>query len=178
MSIFRKYKEHLSDVLYIWRQEILQVFKDEGVLMFLVVVPLGYPLLYSWIYNNEALHETPVAVVNQSHSVLSRQFINDCDATPDVQVKYYAQDLDEARSLISRQLVRGIYPVGFRHPYQSWRTRCHQCLLRHVAHACLQGRLSDCHGGGSSSWCWHKNQKSRQLHQARGRHHRPATRRQ
>ena len=111
MSIFRKYKEHLSDVLYIWRQEILQVFKDEGVLMFLVVVPLGYPLLYSWIYNNEALHETPVAVVNQSHSVLSRQFINDCDATPDVQVKYYAQDLDEARSLISRQLVRGIYLI-------------------------------------------------------------------
>ena len=87
------------------------MIKDEGVLMFLVVVPLGYPLLYSWIYNNETLHETPVVVVDQSHSALSRQFINDCDATPDVQVKYHAEDLDEARSLISRQLVRGIYLI-------------------------------------------------------------------
>ena len=111
MSIFRKLKEHVTDVLYVWRQEMKQVIRDEGVLMFLVIVPLGYPLLYSWIYNNETLHETPVVVVDQSHSALSRQFINDCDATPDVDVKYYAQDLDEARSLISRQLVRGIYLI-------------------------------------------------------------------
>ena len=112
MSTFlKRLREHFTDVFYIWRQELLQVIKDEGVLMFLVVVPLGYPLLYSWIYNNETLHETPVVVVDQSHSALSRQFINDCDATPDVQVKYHAEDLDEARSLISRQLVRGIYLI-------------------------------------------------------------------
>lgn len=111
MSIFRKLKEHVTDVLYIWWQEMRLVVKDEGVLMFLVVVPLGYPVLYSWIYNNESLHETPLAVVDHSHSALSRQFIHDCDATPDVDVKYYAQDLDEARSLVSRQLVRGIYLI-------------------------------------------------------------------
>ena len=111
MSIFRKLKEHLTDVLYVWREEMKQVIRDEGVLMFLIVVPLGYPLLYSWIYNNETLHETPVVVVDQSHSALSRQFINDCDATPDVDVKYYAADLDEARSLVSRQIVKGIYLI-------------------------------------------------------------------
>ena len=112
MSIFRKYKEHLTDVLYIWREELKQVIKDEGVLMFLVIVPLGYPLLYSWIYNNESLHETPVVVVDQSHSALSRQFINDCDASSDVHIAYYAEDLDEARSLVSRQLVRGLYFIS------------------------------------------------------------------
>jgi ABC-2 type transport system permease protein len=111
MSIFRKLKEHITDVLYVWRQEMKQVIRDEGVLMFLVIVPLGYPLLYSWIYNNETLHETPVVVVDQSHSALSRQFINDCDATPDVDVKYYAADLDEARALVSRQLAKGIYLI-------------------------------------------------------------------
>ena len=104
-------REHFTDVLHIFRHELVKVVKDEGVLMFLVVVPLGYPLLYSWIYNNESLHETPVVVVDQSHSALSRQFINDCDASPDVQIKYYAEDLDEARSLVSRQLVRGIYLI-------------------------------------------------------------------
>ena len=109
--MFERLKQHITDVLYIWRHEMIRVFKDEGVLMFLVVVPLGYPLLYSWIYNNETLHETPVVVVDQSHSALSRQFIHDCDASPDLDVKFYAEDLDEARSLVSRQLVRGIYLI-------------------------------------------------------------------
>ena len=112
MSTFlNRLREHFTDVFYIWRHEMVKVFKDEGVLMFLIVVPLGYPLLYSWIYNNETLHETPVVVVDQSHSALSRQFISDCDATSDVCVKYYAEDLDEARSLVSRQLVRGVYLI-------------------------------------------------------------------
>ena len=109
--MIERIKQHFTDVLHIWRSEMVKVFKDEGVLMFLVVVPLGYPLLYSWIYNNETLHETPVAVVDQSHSALSRKFVNDCDATPDVEVKYHANDLDEARSLVSRQLVKGIYLI-------------------------------------------------------------------
>lgn len=109
--MIERIKQHFTDVLHIWRSEMVKVFKDEGVLMFLVVVPLGYPLLYSWIYNNETLHETPVAVVDQSHSALSRQFVNDCDATSDVEVKYHADDLDEARSLVSRQLVKGIYLI-------------------------------------------------------------------
>lgn len=111
MSIFRKIRAYLADVLYIWRHELMQVVKDEGVLMFLVIVPLGYPLIYSWIYNNEAVHEVPVVVVDQSHSQLSRQFIRDCDASSDVRVAYYAADLDEARSLVSRQLVKGIYLI-------------------------------------------------------------------
>ena len=111
MSIFHRIKEHFTDVLYIWRHEMVKVIKDEGVLMFLVIVPLGYPLLYSWIYNNESIHEVPVVVVDQSHSALSRQFIHDCDATQDVDVKYYAEDLDEARSLVSRQLAKGIYLI-------------------------------------------------------------------
>ena len=111
MSIFHNIKAHFADVFYIWRHEMVKVIKDEGVLMFLVIVPLGYPLLYSWIYNNETIHEVPVVVVDQSHSALSRQFIHDCDATQDVDVKYYAEDLDEARSLVSRQLAKGIYLI-------------------------------------------------------------------
>lgn len=110
-SFLNRLREHLTDVLHIWRHEMVRVVKDEGVLIFFVVVPLGYPLLYSWIYNNETLHETPVVVVDQSHSALSRQFINDCDASPDVHIKFYAGDLDEARSLVSRQLVKGIYLI-------------------------------------------------------------------
>lgn len=103
--------ESIQDILYIWWQEMRQVVKDEGVLIFFILVPLIYPLLYSWIYNNETVRDVPVAVVDQSHSSLSRQFIRMCDATPDVHVAYHAQDMDEARSLVSRQLVKGIYLI-------------------------------------------------------------------
>lgn len=109
MSIFHKIYEDLQHVCYIWRREMQQVVKDEGILIFFFVVPIAYPLLYSWIYNNETVHEVPVCVVDMSNTGLSRQFIHKCDASPDIRVAYYAQDLDEGISLVSRQLVKGIY---------------------------------------------------------------------
>jgi len=109
MSIFHKILHWLDDLAFIWRFELRQVLRDEGVLLFCIVVPLVYPLLYSWIYNNEVIHEVPVVVVDQSHSQLSRQFIRMCDASPDVRVACYASNLDEAQSLVARQVVKGIY---------------------------------------------------------------------
>ncbi len=104
-------REAIKDTCYIWWEEMKQVVKDEGVLIFIILVPLFYPLLYSWIYNNEVVREVPVVVVDDSHSSLSRQFIRQCDASPDVKILSYASDLDEAKSLLSRQVARGIYYI-------------------------------------------------------------------
>lgn len=95
--------------------ELQRVFKDEGVLMFCVLVPLLYPLLYSWIYNNEVVREVPVAVVDMSHTNTSRDFIHRVDASPDVKVAYYCNNLAEAQSLVGHQVVRGIlyFPESF-----------------------------------------------------------------
>ena len=109
MSIFHNLQEGVSDICYIWWEEMKQLFRDEGVIIFFFIVPLAYPILYSWIYNNETVHEVPVVVVDDNHTSLSRQFIRMCNASPDVKIAYYAQDIDEAKSLMSRQLVRGIY---------------------------------------------------------------------
>jgi len=109
MSIFRKIASDISDACYIWAQEMRFIIRDEGVLIFFFIVPLAYPLLYSWIYNNEIVHEVPVVVVDDSHTQLSRQFARQCDASPDVKVLCYAADMDEAISLVSRQLAKGIY---------------------------------------------------------------------
>ena len=111
MSIFHNIYERLEDAAYVWRQEIKQVFRDEGVLIFCIIVPLVYPLLYSWIYNNEVVHEVPVVIVDQSHSQQSRQFIRMIDASPDVRVLSYAEDLDDAQSLVSRQVAKGVYLI-------------------------------------------------------------------
>ena len=111
MSIFHKIYAWLEDAAYVWRQEIKQMVYDEGVLIFCVIVPLVYPLLYSWIYNNEVVREVPVVIVDQSHSQQSRQFIRMVDASPDVRVLCYAEDLDDAQSLVSRQVAKGVYLI-------------------------------------------------------------------
>lgn len=101
----------ISDAAVIWRDEMRQVFKDEGVIIFFFIVPLIYPLLYSWIYNNEVVRDMPVVVVDDSHSKLSRQFIRMCDASPDVKVVCYASDLDEAKMLVGRQVAHAVYYI-------------------------------------------------------------------
>ena len=110
-GILHNIADGVRDACHIWYDELRLVLKDEGVLIFFVIVPLIYPLLYSWIYNNETVREVPVVVVDDSHSAMSRQFIRMCDASPDVQIKYYASDIDEAQMLMGRQIVKAIYRI-------------------------------------------------------------------
>ena len=63
-------KEGLLDTFYIWKDELRNVFKDAGVMIFFFLVPFVYPLLYSFIYNNEVVHEAKMVVVDQSDSYL------------------------------------------------------------------------------------------------------------
>ena len=60
--------EAIRDMTTIWADEMKMTIKDEGVLIFFIIVPLLYPLLYAWIYNNEVVREVPIAVVDQSQS--------------------------------------------------------------------------------------------------------------
>ena len=92
----------LRDTCYICMKELKNVLKDQGVLMFLILVPIAYPILYSWIYNNEMTREVPVAVVNLSHSHTSREFTRMLDASPDTKVAVRCNSLAEAKECIGR----------------------------------------------------------------------------
>ena len=81
MRLFNYIGRGISDICRIWAEEMKNVVRDEGVLIFFVLVPLAYPLLYSWIYNNEMAREVPVVVVDQSNSAETRQFIRLADAS-------------------------------------------------------------------------------------------------
>jgi ABC-2 type transport system permease protein len=114
-GLFHKINEGVHDMCYIWTKEMKATVKDEGVLIFFILVPLFYPLLYSWIYNNEIVREVPVAVVDLSHSDMSRKFIREYDASPDAKVTYHCNNLEEAKALVGKQVVRGIlyFPEDF-----------------------------------------------------------------
>lgn len=114
-EVLKKPLDFLSSICYIWWLELKSTVKDEGVLIFFLLVPLAYPLLYSWIYNNEVVRDVPVAIVDLSHTASSREFIRDFDAAPDVKAAYYCNSLDEAKNLVGKQAVHGVlyFPSNF-----------------------------------------------------------------
>lgn len=108
-------KDHIKNIAEIWWQETVAIFKDSGAVLFCIVLPLAYPILYSWIYNNEVARDVPVVVVDDSHSALSREFIQKVDASPDVSVAFYAGSIHEAQSYIGHGDAYGIlyFPHNF-----------------------------------------------------------------
>lgn len=108
-------RQGIEDVFYILKDELKNVFRDAGVLIFFFLVPFAYPLLYSFIYNNEVVHEAKLVVVDQSDSFLSREFIRRVNATADVVVVSSCTDMEEAKRMLDRKKAYGIlyFPSSF-----------------------------------------------------------------
>lgn len=101
----------ISNILQIWYNELATVMRDKGILIFVLFVPLAYPLLYSYVYTNEVVREVPAAVADESNSALSREFIRKMDASPDVRIHARCHNMAEAEELIRRQEVYGIVRI-------------------------------------------------------------------
>lgn len=100
--------EGIKDLFFVWKEEFKNVFKDSGVMIFFLLVPFAYPLVYSLIYNPEVAHEVKMVVVDQSNSAYSRDFIRRVDATPDVRIVNYCPSMDEAQVMLDRKEAYGI----------------------------------------------------------------------
>lgn len=105
----------MHSIVLTMKQEFKHIFRDEAVVIFFVVLAIVYPPLYSLIYNPEVVRDEAVAVVDDSHSELSRRFVRDLDASPDVKVAAYAHDMEEARELMATKKCYGIlyFPADF-----------------------------------------------------------------
>ena len=100
----------VQDLFYIWKQEFRATFRDQGVLIFFLLVPLAYPLIYGFIYTNETLRDVPAVVVDDSHSSLSRKFVRLLDASPEVGVVAHCADMEEAKQVLRE---RGAYGIVY-----------------------------------------------------------------
>lgn len=108
LSFKDKMSQGINDLFYIWKQEFQTTFRDQGVLIFFVLVPLVYPLIYGFIYTNEVVREVPAVVVDASHSSLSREYLRKVDATPDIHIVAYCSDMEEAKLMLKDRLAYGI----------------------------------------------------------------------
>lgn len=106
-------KEGIAGLFYVWREELKNVFKDSGVIVFFFLVPFVYPLIYALIYNNEIVTEAKVVVVDNSDTFLSREFTRRVNATADVQVVQVCKDMDEAKRMLDEKKAYGIINIPF-----------------------------------------------------------------
>lgn len=107
-SLFQQFLHSVSETFQVWQKECIRVFKDQGVLIFFILVPLLYPLLYAFIYTGEVVHEVPVVAVDQSRSNISRHFLRHADASADLDIIAYASDMEEAKLIMKKQKAYGI----------------------------------------------------------------------
>ena len=98
----------IHDLFYIWKQEFRTTFRDQGVLIFFVLVPLVYPLIYSFIYTNETIREVPTVVVDNSRSSLSREYLRKVDASPETSIVAHCADMEEAKLMLKDRKAYGI----------------------------------------------------------------------
>lgn len=115
-NILKQTHQIIKDLWLIFSVELKLIFSDPGVVLIFFVAGIFYPIVYSFIYDTEALTDIPVAVVDQSASSESRKFIRDLDATKEMRIEYKCATMAEAQELFYRQKVHGI--VYFPSDYQ------------------------------------------------------------
>lgn len=108
-------------ILHVWLDELTEIVKDEGILIFIILLPLAYPLLYAMIYNTETQRELPICVVDESMSQRSRDFIRRVDATAEVKVVERCTDMEQARELLRRREAYGILRIPAEFDLRLWR---------------------------------------------------------
>ncbi|HZJ79015.1 MAG TPA: ABC transporter permease [Dysgonamonadaceae bacterium] len=99
---------HLRNIVTVLVEEYKRLFKDSGVMLIFLGAAFLYPLLYSYVYYNETIRDMPIAIVDQSNTVRSHDFIKSIDATPDLQVTHTYNNLEEVKDPFYKGHIRGV----------------------------------------------------------------------
>ncbi len=97
MKLWNNIKNWILTTARVMRRELNLSLTDVGALLFFIALPLAYPIVYTLIYNPEVAREIPVAVVDNSRTAASREFVRMADATESIHIIGYAANMEEAR---------------------------------------------------------------------------------
>ncbi len=98
-------------VLRVCGRELLLVFRDEGVVIFFLLLNAVYPVLYAIIYNPEVVRNERVVVVDDNRTHASRHLVRRLDATQEIAIAGYAANMQEAQEAMHRKECYGILYV-------------------------------------------------------------------
>jgi ABC-2 type transport system permease protein len=108
---FHHIKLFLLQTAQVCRREWHLVLHDAGVLVFFLLLPLAYPIVYTLIYNPEVVEQLPFAVVDNCRTAESRELVREADATSAMKLAGYAADLGEAKRWMAEGKVYGIMEI-------------------------------------------------------------------
>ncbi|MBJ2183823.1 MAG: ABC transporter permease [Muribaculaceae bacterium] len=111
MNPFKSIANGFGDFCRAFRNEMGVITHDVGVMLFFVVLPLFYPIVYTLIYNTEVVDSLPFAVVDHSRTPESRSLVRMADATPELELYDYAADMQEARRMWAASKVVGVMEI-------------------------------------------------------------------
>lgn len=108
MKISNKIKVGLADMAYIVRDEFRTISTTYSILLVLAGGIFLYGLLYNYMYAPDLVRNAPVAVVDQSHSSLSREYIRLLNATDPVEIVATGIGFPEAKRMMKTNEAVGI----------------------------------------------------------------------
>ena len=111
VTLKQKIRQGFRSLFYIWKEEVKNTFRDQGMLIFFILVPLAYPLIYAFIYTEEVAREVPVALVDDARGSLSREFARKVDATADVRIACLSPGMEDAKEQMRQGAVHGIIRI-------------------------------------------------------------------
>ena len=88
--------------------EYRTIFRDEGVVLIMLLAPIIYATIYSLTYGTEVLRNIPIGVVDISLTPSSRQLIDEMNSTPNIVVAYETGDMHEVKQLLFDRKIYGI----------------------------------------------------------------------
>lgn len=113
----KKLKEYISlyrhEIASVMRSEYREIFSDPGVMLVIIFAIFIYSTLYSFGYNNQVLHNVPIAVIDNSKTHSSRMLVESFSAGPNTYVAYETADMEEAKRLFFEHKVYGVVYIPY-----------------------------------------------------------------
>lgn len=100
--------KHLNNFIEVFKSELKFMLRDRGVMLIMFGAIFIYTTFYAVAYNSQTLEKLPIAVIDNSQSGASREFIRAFDASPNVDVLYQPTDMESAKKLFFERKVYGI----------------------------------------------------------------------
>ena len=104
-------KRFVIDTYRVWKHEFSVVFADLGVIIFFLLLPFAYPLVYSSIYNPELARDVPVVIIDECRTPFSREYTRHLDASQYVKVNGYAANFGEAQHAMALKDCYGVIHI-------------------------------------------------------------------
>ncbi len=109
------FRQTIKSMAEVYCREFKLVLHDAGILIFFMLLPTIYPIIYSTIYNPEIVKNVPVVVIDNDRTPLSRDLVRNLNACDQAWVIGYAANLSEAQRAMHEKKCYAILeiPEGF-----------------------------------------------------------------